>query len=141
MKWRMSNSPRPIGNNSSNCGSSGPGGSKIVVGVEPGALVSDADVEPLGGHGATQPNLLVGVHLVAVPDRVDQGFFERQLDGEGVAVGVRQFLERFVEKILGAACPGEIAGEGEFEGELSGAHIGRLSDLRLIERLRALSPS
>ena len=73
-----------------------------VLGVEPRPLVGDADVEPFGGDAVDDDDPLVGVHLVAVLDGVDQGLFEGQLDREDVVLGVRGGLQRLLDQVLDA---------------------------------------
>jgi hypothetical protein len=62
-------------------------------------------------------HFLRAVHLVAMLDGVDQGFFERQLDAEDVPFVDVAGLEEVFDLFLNSASFGAIARNGAIQGD------------------------
>jgi len=68
-------------------------------GIETGPFVGDLDSYPPRRHAAGDANVLLRVRLVAVLDGIDQGFLQRQMDAEEIALGPMEALE-VIEDLL-----------------------------------------
>lgn len=79
--------------------------------VEARPFVGDGDLDGIFGEVTLDVDRLGGVHLVAMLDRVDQGFFECEVDAEAVPFSPAGFLE-VVEHLI-AQRPGgsRVAGD------------------------------
>ena len=83
--------------------------------VEAGALVGDLDGEAVGLHLVGDLDRLVAVVLVAVLDRVDEGLFEGELDGEDFAVVEEERLEGALDVVLDTTRLRRIAGDDQVQ--------------------------
>ena len=87
------------------------GGVWDLVWAESRAFVGDLDSELVGAELAESDNLLGLVLAVAMPNRVDQGFFQRQVNAEdllGFPLVLLEFLEHLLQEwFVGAQLAGK----------------------------------
>jgi hypothetical protein len=90
------------------------GGIGHVVGVEADPLVGDADLESIREESIGNVDAFASVHLVAVLDGVDQGFFESEPDAEDFLIAGSAGSELFFDGILDTSSLGMLARDGHF---------------------------
>src|SRR5437867_7772605 len=83
--------------------------------IEAGAFVLDRDLRAPVGDARLDANLLAGVLLVTVLDGVDQGFFKRDADREGVVGAESVALNVGEDALLHVAAGVVVGGDGGFD--------------------------